>query len=203
MQRIVNVIFLSLVFCSCHSQQQPAIHSDSTLKKDSQNKTVSQSAKDRYAEAIDPLYKKLLLQKGFNGSILMAKYGEIVFEDYHGYSNVKTKEPLTANTPIHLASISKTFTGMTVLHLWEQGRISLDENVQHYFPNFPYANITIRSLLSHQSGLPKYEYFMDGHKFETYYVLNKKGKKVKRTRTLKDPNVPEVKGLITLSLIHI
>ena len=193
MQRIVNVIFFSLFFCSCQSQQQPAIHSDSTLKKDLQNKSVSQSAKDRYAEAIDPLYKKLLLQKGFNGSILMAKYGEIVFEDYHGYSNLKTREPLTANTPIHLASISKTFTGMTVLNLWEQGRISLEETVQHYFPNFPYANITIRALLSHQSGLPKYEYFMDGHKSETYYVLNKKGKKVKRTRTLKDPNVPEVK----------
>jgi len=201
MQRIVNVIFFSLIFCSCHSQQQPAIHTDSTLKKDLQNKTVSQSAKDRYAEAIDPLYKKLLLQKGFNGSILMAKYGEIVFEDYHGYSNLKTKEPLTANTPIHLASISKTFTGMTVLHLWEQGRISLDENVQHYFPNFPYANITIRSLLSHQSGLPKYEYFMDGHKSETYYAMNKKGTRVKRTRTVKDPNIPEIKGLITNEMV--
>lgn len=200
MQRTVIVIAFSFLFCSCQSQQQPVKKADS-VTKDFKFKSVSQSTKDKYAEAIDPLYKKLLLQRGFNGAILMAKDGDIVFEDYHGYYNYKTKESISATTPIHLASISKTFTGMTVLHLWEQGRISLDETVQHYFPNFPYQNITIRSLLSHQSGLPKYEYFMDSHKTETYYTTNKKGKKVKHTRNIKDNNAVEIKGLITNEMI--
>ncbi len=197
MQRTVYVIALSFLFCSCLSQQHPNNKKQDPVSADFKFKNISPSAKEKYAEAIEPLYKKLLLQRGFNGSILLAKDGDIVFEDYHGYYNYRTKEPLTENTPIHLASISKTFTGMTVLHLWEQGRISLDETVQHYFPDFPYANITIRALLSHQSGLPKYEHFMDNRKTEIYYVLNKRGRKIKRTRIIKDKNVAEIKGLVT------
>jgi len=197
MQRTAIVIALSFLFCSCHSQQQPNKKTTDSATNAFKFKTISQATKDKYAEAIEPLYKKLLLQRGFNGAILLAKDGDIVFEDYHGYYNYQTKEDISATTPIHLASISKTFTGMTVLHLWEQGRISLDETVQHYFPNFPYENITIRSLLSHQSGLPKYEYFMDGNKTETYYVFNKKGKKIRKVRVIKNKNAQEIKGLIT------
>jgi CubicO group peptidase (beta-lactamase class C family) len=57
--------------------------------------------------------------------------------------------------------MSKTFTGTTVLRLWEQGRIGLDDSIQKYIPNFPYHGITIRLLLTHRSGLPEYVYFMD------------------------------------------
>ncbi|WP_216073378.1 serine hydrolase domain-containing protein, partial [Acinetobacter baumannii] len=63
-------------------------------------------------------------------------------------------------TPFHLASISKTFTAVTVLHLMEQGRISLEDPVHKYLSGFPYTSITIKNLLSHRSGLPKYDHFM-------------------------------------------
>jgi len=199
MQRIVNVLIFSFLFSSCHSQQHPA--KKETVIKSFKFKTLSPAAKERYAQAIAPLYQKMLLSKGFNGSILMAKDGEIVFEDYHGIYDTRNKENISATTPFHLASISKTFTGMTVLHLWEQGRISLDDSVQHFFPQFPYHHITIRELLSHQSGLPKYEYFMSDNTTETYLVKNKRGKLVKKTRTVKNKNVPEIKGFITNDMI--
>ncbi|MDE3143621.1 MAG: beta-lactamase family protein [Bacteroidota bacterium] len=195
MKRTVNVIILSFLFCSCHSQQ----HSPKKEIKNNgfQFNTVSQSAKERYAEAIQPLYQQMLLNKGFNGSVLLAKDGEIVFEDYHGVYDTRTKENISSTTPFQIASISKTFTGMTVLKLWEEGRISLDDSVQHFIPKFPYHNITIRELLSHQSGLPKYEHFMDGSKTETYYTKNKRGKLIKHTRVIKNKNAPVINGLIT------
>ena len=195
MQRSVIVTFFSFLFLSCQSQQHPP--KPDTAVKEFQFKNISQAKKEKYAEAIQPLYQKMLLSKGFNGSLLMAKDGEIVFEAYHGIYDSKTKEDITPTSAFHLASISKTFTGMTVLKLWEQGRISLEDSVQKYFPQFPYHNITIRELLSHQSGLPKYEYFMDGSKTETYYTKNKKGKLVKRTRSVKNKEIPEIKGPIT------
>ena len=58
---------------------------------------------------------------------------------------------------------------MTILKLWEEGRISLDDSLRHFFPQLPYHNITIKMLLSHRSGLPNYLHFMDS-------VWNKKQK---------------------------
>src|SRR4051812_13706195 len=103
----------------------------------------------------------MFAKRGFNGSFLVAKNGEILFEDYKGVYNFQTKEPITEHTPFHLASISKTFTGMTVLKLWEEGRISLEDTLQKFFPKMPYKGVTVQMLLCHRSGLPNYLYFMD------------------------------------------
>ncbi len=113
-----------------------------------------------YTSAIKEFYNKNF-ERNFNGAILVAKNGQILFERYKGISNFKTKDSINAHTPFHLASISKTFTGMAVLRLWEEGKLFLDDTLQKYFPQFPYQNITIRMLLSHRSGLPNYLYFMD------------------------------------------
>jgi len=156
---------------------------------------LSDRAKQYYGNEIAPQYQKLLAQRGFNGSILMAKNGEIVFENYRGLINMATKEPITASTPFHLASISKTFTAMTVLHLWEQGRLSLEDTLQKYFPSFPYHNITIKDLLDHRSGLGNYVHFMDGTVTQVTYTRNKKGRMVRRVRVVK--SVPVPKDLVT------
>lgn len=113
-----------------------------------------------YSAAIQSFYDEHL-DKGFNGAIIVAKNGHILFERYKGYSNFSTKDTINEHTPFHLASISKTFTGMAILKLWEDGKLSLDDSLQKYFPQLPYYGITIRMLLSHRSGLPNYLYFMD------------------------------------------
>lgn len=122
---------------------------------------LSQAETNHYKKEIESYYNSFYLSHGFNGSILVAKNGKILFEDYHGYANPQTAERMTATTPIQIASMSKTFTGTTILRLWEQGRIGLDDSVQKYIPNLPYRGITIRLLLSHRSGLPEYVHFMD------------------------------------------
>jgi len=118
-----------------------------------------------------------ILGNNFNGQLLVAKNGEIVYEEYKGIYNFKTSSPVTEHSPMHIASISKTFTGMAILHLWERGEISLDDSIQHFFPNFPYHGITIKMLLAHRSGLPNYLDFMDKgwdrhHKASNQDVIN-------------------------------
>ena len=70
------------------------------------------------------------------------------------------RKAITENTAFHLASVSKTFTGMTVLKLWQENKLKLDDSIQVYFPQFPYHSITVQMLLNHRSGLPNYVYFM-------------------------------------------
>ena len=162
-------IFFVLLFCLLSVRcSWISPHNANTNKKDSSLHagdfhfdSLSPQQKDAYTNAISAFYETNLASKGFNGAILVAKNGQVLFEQYKGYGNFITKDTLTEHTPFHLASISKTFTGMAVLKLWEDGKLSLDDSLQKYFPQFPYRGVTIRMLLSHRSGLPNYLYFMD------------------------------------------
>jgi D-alanyl-D-alanine carboxypeptidase len=105
-------------------------------------------------------YDTVLLPKGFNGGIIVAKGGTIVFEKYNGTGHIPGNDLITDSTPMHIASISKTFTAMAVLKLWQDGKLNIDDAFSQYFPAFNYPGITIRMLLNHRSGLPNYNYFM-------------------------------------------
>ena len=70
-------------------------------------------------------------------------------------------DPIDSTTSFHLASVSKTFTAMAVLKLWEDGKLNIDDKVDLYLTGFPFNQITIRNLLSHRSGLPNYVYFAE------------------------------------------
>ncbi|RTL56621.1 MAG: class A beta-lactamase-related serine hydrolase [Sphingobacteriales bacterium] len=185
----------TLLFLSCKSQKEKNAIQQTIAPVTFHFDTLTPQQKQAYADAIYPLYKKDLLDKGFNGAILMAKNGEVVFEDYHGYYNFKTNEKITPDDPFHLASISKTYTAMTLLRLWEQGRIELTDTLQKFFPSFPYRNITVTDLLSHRSGLPNYVYFMDEKKAVVSYARNKRGKRIKIVHLV--PSGNEVKGFQT------
>lgn len=91
----------------------------------------------------------------------MSKNGNIVFEKYNGITNPGTNEAITSKTAFHIASVSKTFTAMCVLKLWQDKKINIDDEFSVYFPEFNYPGVTIKTLLNHRSGLPNYVYFMD------------------------------------------
>lgn len=95
---------------------------------------------------------------GFNGSILVAKGGKILFEEHVGNIDPRHKEPLENTNTYQLASLSKQFTASAILLLHQEGKLDLDDFAAKYLTNFPYKNITIRHLLNHISGLPNYMY---------------------------------------------
>ena len=106
-------------------------------------------------------FEETLLRSRFNGAILVARNGKIIFEQYQGLQNVLSGEPIDSNTAFHLASVSKTFTAMAILKLWENAALLLDDPVAKYLEGFPFPLITVRNLLSHRSGLPNYVHFVE------------------------------------------
>lgn len=157
------ILFVSVIICSsCGAKRNNTNDKNKPVKPDSASvfKPLSPDQKKYYHDRVEEAYHKIL-GPNFNGEILVAKNGQIVYEDYKGYADFRTKSPITPHTSMHLASTSKTFTGMTILHLWENGKISLDDTIQKYFPKFPYEGITVRMLLSHRSGLPNYLNFIE------------------------------------------
>ena len=106
-------------------------------------------------------YDSSLKPAAFNGGMLVAKNGNIVFEAYNGNGHLDRHDVVDSLTSFHIASVSKTFTAMAVLKLWQDGKLNIDDEYAKYFPAFNYPGVTILSLLSHRSGLPNYLYFME------------------------------------------
>ena len=156
-------IAVAIAGCTSQAERTNGLnhHKGLTSAGDFNFRKLTPAEEHYYAQAAKDYYETHLAKTGFNGAILVAKNGQVVFEDYRGVADFRKLTPITPSTPFHLASISKTFTGMEVLRLWEQGRLSLNDSLQQYFPQFPYHGINIRMLLDHRSGLPNYLYFMD------------------------------------------
>ncbi len=94
----------------------------------------------------------------FNGTVLFAENGRIIYKGYFGYSNISTKDTLTNHVSLQLASVSKPFTAMAVLLLRYDGKVDIDKDVKTYIPDFPWDGVTVRHLLNQRSGLPNYIY---------------------------------------------
>lgn len=97
----------------------------------------------------------------FNGNVLIAEKGEIVFQKSYGFADFDSKRMLNDSSVFELASVSKQFTAMSILQLMEKGKLKLTDSLRQYFPELPYSNITIRHMLTHTSGLPDYERAMN------------------------------------------
>ncbi|MGJ7031660.1 serine hydrolase domain-containing protein [Niabella hirudinis] len=118
---------------------------------------MTEADKARYQKTLSDFFDSALIHRGFNGGILVAKGGNILYESYHGYQNPNKKaDTIDAHTQFHLASTSKPFTAVTVLKLIQASRIGLQDPVTRFFPSFPYPAVTVEQLLSHRSGLPNY-----------------------------------------------
>jgi CubicO group peptidase (beta-lactamase class C family) len=114
----------------------------------------------RYYRELSRYFDSTLLRHGFNGGILIAKDGAVIYEKYAGFSDLRTKEPMTDSTMLHIASAGKTFTGMAILRMIQENKLSLNDSLEKFFPAFPYPGVTVKMLLSHRSGLPNYVYFI-------------------------------------------
>lgn len=110
---------------------------------------------------IDAFMQKLHKKSAFNGAVLVAKGGKILYQNSFGWADYLLKDSLTVNSKFELASVSKPMTALGILKLVEDGKLKLDQTVNDFFPEFPYPGVTIKMLLSHRSGLPNYVYFAE------------------------------------------
>lgn len=106
--------------------------------------------------ALDQHFQSINKNAHFNGNVLIARKGNVIYSGSFGIRDIVSKDSLNIKTLFQIASVSKTFTAMAVLKLVEAGKLNLDQKVDEIFKGFPYPNITIRDLLSHRSGLPNY-----------------------------------------------
>ncbi|WP_372371461.1 serine hydrolase [Candidatus Uabimicrobium sp. HlEnr_7] len=112
----------------------------------------SQTKTQKFDEVLQQSYENY----EFNGNVLVAHNGKVIYRKALGMANFKEKKSLDLNSQFRLASVSKQFTAMAIMILKQQKKLEYDNYVVKYLPNIPYKKITIRHLLNHTSGLPDY-----------------------------------------------
>jgi len=151
---------------SCHNPEEKAkkAAADKKIRVPEDDKADSvllaydpKKADPWIAEFAQNLHKKF----GFNGNMLVARKGKILYEKAIGWADYLHRDSLKIDSEFELASITKTFTGVAIMQLVERGKLKLTDDVKKFFPNFPYDGITIELLLSHRSGMMNYVYFID------------------------------------------
>lgn len=100
--------------------------------------------------------------EGFSGAVLIAKNDSILFKKAYGFAHLGYKVKNNTDTKFSYASIGKSFTAVAIFQLIQAGKLSLDDPIGKFLPNYPNKivrdSITIRLLLTHRSGLPDYFY---------------------------------------------
>jgi CubicO group peptidase (beta-lactamase class C family) len=137
---ILLVTFLLASICAASSEAQDAA-----------------AWNEQKTKSLDSFLTTLAEQKEFNGAVLLAEDGKVVYEKYLGHCNINGGTKLDARSSFRLASVSKQFTAMAIMILKEQGKLDFDDDIRKHLPTLPYEGITIRHLLHHNSGLPDYE----------------------------------------------
>ena len=156
--KILNIVLLiSLISCTSAEKKQLQIQ-----KKQSELDSIALLYDPLEGDkAIDAFMQKLHTKSGFNGNVLVAKKGKILYQNSFGWADYLHKDSLKITSKFELASVSKPMTALAVLQLIQAGKLSLDQPVTDFFPGFPYEGVTVRQLLTHRSGLPNYVYFVD------------------------------------------
>ncbi len=158
------IFFTVFIFSSCNSgSDKNHINTEEKIEilKLPEPSPLNEREFARIKNACQQWYDTALKPKGFNGGLLIASKGNIVFEKYNGTGHLPGIDTINKSTPLHIASTTKTFTSMAILKLWQNRKLGLDDEFSKYFPAFNYPGVTIRCLLNHRSGLPNYTYFME------------------------------------------
>ena len=114
---------------------------------------------------LDSLLKRIHKRHDFHGAVLVAKNKKIVYQNQIGTADFKKKTLLNKESVFQLASVSKQFTAAAIMLLQQRNQLKLTDTVNTYFPNFPYKAVTIKTLLNHTGGLPKY-FWIAEHKWQ-------------------------------------
>ncbi|MDP5171366.1 MAG: beta-lactamase family protein [Bacteroidia bacterium] len=112
--------------------------------------------KSLVGQEITTYFGQLTDSLNFNGAVLVTHKGQTIYSLSRGLSNIRSQENLSQHSAFQLASVSKMFTATAVMLLQQDGKLAYDDLIQTHLPEWPYADQTIRHLLTHRSGLARY-----------------------------------------------
>ena len=160
---LISPFIFMMVGCSGCNDETESIENvpevNLSLVRDADSVIIAEKA-----EELDKKFQRLVRLTGFNGNVLYTEKGKVILKKAYGFQNVRRKrDSLSTSDVFQLASVSKMFTAMAIMILKDDGKLNYDDSIKMYIPDFPYDGVTIRMLLLHRSGLPRYMSIAQDH----------------------------------------
>jgi CubicO group peptidase (beta-lactamase class C family) len=170
MHRLFPLNIFLVMFLSCGTSNSVSKTYDLVVHPETD--PPANTSQSIIAGKLDTLFTRLNKTGAFNGSVLVAKSGAILYKKTIGYCNKENNCMLTDSSMFQLASVSKVITATAVLMLHERELIDLEKPFVFYFPDFPYKDVTVKQLLTHRSGLPNYIYALHSEIYQPDYKMS-------------------------------
>jgi len=128
--------------------------------------------------SLDSIMSSIYTNDHPGAAIAIVRNGEVVFKKGYGIANIDSKRPITSSTNFNICSMTKQFTAYGILKLASEKKLSLDDKIDKYFPDFNSkvaGIVTIRHLLTHSSGIVDHYDYVDKTLFKEFWdrdVLN-------------------------------
>lgn len=142
MKRLIPFILLAVMLqlsgCKSHSQ-------------------VTDDSVQQVSVELDSLFSSLFKADEPGAAVVVVRGDSIVYDKGFGLARMDSLIPIDSHTMFNICSVSKQFSAVALCKLAEEGKLSLDDSVQKYFPQFKadfFKKITLRHLMSHTSGIP-------------------------------------------------
>jgi CubicO group peptidase (beta-lactamase class C family) len=123
-------------------------------------KPVAKLTEEQVARELDAFISKLAEADVFSGAALLAKDGKVIYKKAFGMANKDFNAPNRVDTKFNLGSMNKMFTSVAIAQLVERGKLSFDDPLAKFLPEFPSKEaaekIKIKNLLCHTAGLGSY-----------------------------------------------
>jgi CubicO group peptidase (beta-lactamase class C family) len=123
--------------------------------------TPSLSSASALASAADAAAAEFMAKQHVPGlAIAVIEHGAVVYEHGYGYADVERRVPVTVDTRFEIGSVTKQFTAACIVQQVRAGKLSLDDTLGKFVTEYPAgANVTVRQMLSHTSGIPEYAFY--------------------------------------------
>jgi CubicO group peptidase (beta-lactamase class C family) len=111
---------------------------------------------DQAGEEFRTLLESIYAEDGPGATVVISREGEVRFSGAFGMADLEMGVPMNEDHILRLASVSKQYTAAAILKLAEEGRLSLDDPLERFLPEFPIGQATVHQLLNHTSGIRSY-----------------------------------------------
>jgi len=118
---------------------------------------LSLAAQKNYPQLLDQYMQALTNVRDFSGTVLVMKQNKVLLKKGYGMADREWNIANTVDTKFRIGSITKQFTAACILQLIEAGKLSLNDKLSKFYPDFPKGDsVTIHMLLNHTSGIASY-----------------------------------------------
>ncbi len=124
-------------------------------------------AADDFTEQADDMLGSIYTGQTPGAVVVVSRDGEVVFNEAFGMASLELGVPMATHHILRLASVTKQYTAAAILALVEDGKLSLDDPLSKFLPDFPVGEVAVHQLLNHTSGIKSYtgiEGYMDSER---------------------------------------